>query len=42
MKYLKHGKLVVIETIWGHLAGGGANAEDTDFMDKQIAEFLKE
>ncbi|MCJ1351603.1 MAG: hypothetical protein MMC33_001587 [Icmadophila ericetorum] len=42
LKYLKHGKLAVIETIWGHLAGGGANAEDTDFMDKQIAEFLKE
>lgn len=42
MKYLKHGELAVIETIWGHLAGGGANAEDTDWMDKRIAAFLKE
>ena len=40
VKYLKHGELAVIETIWGHIGGGGANEEDTEWMDKRIAEFL--
>ena len=41
MKFLKHGELVVIETVWGHVAGGGASEEDTKFMDTKIADFLK-
>lgn len=40
MKNLKHGKLAVIESIWGHIAGGGANPEDVFFMDRQIRKFL--
>ena len=40
MKYLKHGELAVIETLWGHVGGGGANEEDTKWMDKRIAQFL--
>ncbi|KAI9820330.1 MAG: hypothetical protein M1827_005952 [Pycnora praestabilis] len=40
IKSLKHGELAVIETIWGHIGGGGANDEDTAWMDKKIAHFL--
>jgi homoserine acetyltransferase len=42
LNYLKHGRLAVIESIWGHIAGGGANEQDTLFMDKQIGEFMIE
>jgi homoserine O-acetyltransferase len=42
MKYLKRGTLAVIESVWGHVAGGGLNAEDTAFMNSKIAEFMKE
>ena len=41
MKFLRHGELVVIETVWGHVAGGGANDDDTKFMDTKIDGFLK-
>ena len=41
MKFLRHGELVVIETVWGHVAGGGANEDDTKFMDTKIDNFLK-
>jgi homoserine acetyltransferase len=41
MKHLKHGKFAPIESIWGHVAGGGANPPDIKFMDATIAEFLK-
>ncbi len=41
MKHLKHGTLAVIETVWGHIGGGGANEEDTTWMDQRIKEFLK-
>ncbi|RFU34203.1 hypothetical protein B7463_g2117, partial [Scytalidium lignicola] len=40
LKYLKHGVWAPIETIWGHIAGGGANPEDAKWMDMKIAEFL--
>lgn len=40
MKYLQNGELAVIESIWGHTAGGGMNDIDTAWMDKRIAEFL--
>ncbi|KAL8791581.1 MAG: hypothetical protein Q9195_005845 [Heterodermia aff. obscurata] len=42
VKHLQHGELAVIETVWGHIAGGGANAEDTEWMDGQIAKFLSQ
>ena len=41
MKYLKHGKLAIIPTVWGHVAGGGGNPEDTEWMERQVTEFLK-
>jgi homoserine acetyltransferase len=37
---LKNGELAVIPSIWGHIAGGGANPEDTEWMDRRIASFL--
>lgn len=40
--HLRNGELAVIPSIWGHLAGGGANQEDTDWMDKRIASFLNQ
>lgn len=40
MKHLKHGTLHVIESTWGHIAGGGANPDDTAFMDAKIAEHM--
>ena len=40
VKHLEHGELAVIETVWGHIAGGGANAEDTKWMDGRIGKFL--
>ena len=41
VSHLKNGRLAVLESIWGHIAGGGANVADTAWMDGQIAEFLK-
>lgn len=35
-------KLVVIDSVWGHLAGGNANTQDVDFMQLQIIQFLDE
>ena len=40
MRYLEHGELAVLETVWGHIGGGGANEEDTAWMDRRIKEFL--
>ena len=42
VRHLQNGTLAVIETIWGHIAGGGANAQDTEWMDGQIAKFLSQ
>ncbi|KAK2462240.1 hypothetical protein APHAL10511_005736 [Amanita phalloides] len=33
-------ELVVIDSIWGHLAGGGASGEDMAFMENHIKQFL--
>jgi homoserine acetyltransferase len=42
VKHLKHGKLVIIESIWGHLAGGGGGTkEDNEFIKQEISKFLK-
>ncbi|KAJ7647704.1 Alpha/Beta hydrolase protein, partial [Roridomyces roridus] len=41
LKHLQHGQLKVIESIWGHLAGGGGGTkEDTEFIKIQVREFL--
>lgn len=41
VKSLKHGEFRVVETIWGHMAGGGSGTpEDTVFMKEEIAKFL--
>ena len=37
VKFLKHGTLAVIETSWGHTAGGGASPQDLAFINAQIA-----
>lgn len=42
MRYLQKGTLAVIESTWGHVAGGGLNPKDTEFLNKQIAKFMKE
>jgi len=42
MQHLQHGTLAVIESTWGHVAGGGLNPKDTEFMNGQIARFLNE
>jgi homoserine O-acetyltransferase len=42
VKYLENGELAVLESVWGHLAGGGFGPrEDADFMSTRIKEFLK-
>jgi len=40
VKHLKHGELAVIPSIWGHMAGGGANEADTKWMSDRITKFL--
>ncbi|CAK4034491.1 hypothetical protein B0A51_05955 [Lecanosticta acicola] len=41
VKCLEKGELSVIESIWGHLAGGGGGStEDSEFMVKEITRFL--
>ena len=42
MKYLKHAEFAPIETVWGHVAGGGGCEEDTEWMSGRIAKFLGE
>ena len=39
--YLKGGQVQVIPSIWGHIAGGGANEKDVRWMESKIAAFLK-
>ena len=41
VKHLKKGKFKVIESIWGHLAGGGGGTEeDNECIKREIARFL--
>lgn len=40
MRSLKQGRLEVIESVWGHVAGGGGCADDIKFMDEKIKSFL--
>lgn len=42
VKHLKHGELSVIESIWGHVAGGGGGTpEDNAFICKEVARWLE-
>lgn len=41
MKYLKHAKLAIIPSVWGHVAGGGGgDPEDAKWMEKEVSEFI--
>jgi homoserine acetyltransferase len=40
-KYLAKAEVQVVPSIWGHIAGGGANKEDVEWMDKKIGTFLR-
>lgn len=40
-KYLKNGTFDPIPSIWGHIAGGGANPDDVKWMDEKISSFMK-
>lgn len=35
-------KLVVIPSVWGHMAGGGANDEDDAFIKAEVQKFLQD
>lgn len=41
-RFLSHGKLVPIPSLWGHPAGAGASPADKLFLNQQIAAFLQE
>lgn len=42
VKELKHGRLSIIESIYGHLAGGGGGTDqDADFINGEIRKFFK-
>ncbi|MCJ1449954.1 hypothetical protein MMC28_000282 [Mycoblastus sanguinarius] len=41
MKHLKKGQLAVIESSWGHAAGGGMSLDDTDWLSERIGKFLQ-
>lgn len=41
VKHLKDGRLAVVETVWGHVAGGGSGTkEDTQFLIEEISQLL--
>ncbi|KIM75515.1 hypothetical protein PILCRDRAFT_827226 [Piloderma croceum F 1598] len=41
--YMKNtARLVIIQSIWGHTAGGGSNAKDDEFVFTEVKEFLEE
>ncbi|KAF7315095.1 AB hydrolase-1 domain-containing protein [Mycena indigotica] len=43
VKHLKHGQLRVIESIWGHFAGGGGGTkEDNEYIKNEVKRFLAE
>ncbi|KAH7067133.1 Alpha/Beta hydrolase protein [Paraphoma chrysanthemicola] len=39
---IKNGRVQIIPSIWGHIAGGGASQDDTQWMAERIREFLRE
>jgi homoserine O-acetyltransferase len=43
VKHLRHGQLQIIETIWGHVCGGGGGSkEDNEFIKGSIKQLLME
>ncbi|KAH7406686.1 Alpha/Beta hydrolase protein [Phaeosphaeria sp. MPI-PUGE-AT-0046c] len=40
-KSLKRAEVAVVPSIWGHIAGGGANPKDVEWMKKKIEAFLQ-
>ena len=40
-KYFKNGFTAIMDTIWGHIAGGGATKADTEFLHEAVADFIK-
>ncbi|KAL0956568.1 hypothetical protein HGRIS_002705 [Hohenbuehelia grisea] len=42
LTHLKNSKLVVINSVWGHFAGNGANPDDDKFMQAEVKKFLEE
>lgn len=38
--HLKNAEVAVIPSVWGHVAGGGGNPEDSEWMDARISKFL--
>ncbi|KAK5701675.1 hypothetical protein LTR97_004493 [Elasticomyces elasticus] len=40
VKFLRDGTIEPIPSIWGHMAGGGANPVDVEWMDAKIAQFM--
>ncbi|KAF7351101.1 AB hydrolase-1 domain-containing protein [Mycena sanguinolenta] len=42
VKHLKHGDLKIIDSIWGHIAGGGRGTKaDNEFIKMQVQRFLQ-
>ncbi|KAG7098586.1 hypothetical protein E1B28_000515 [Marasmius oreades] len=35
-------RLVILDSVWGHMAGGGSNTKDTDLIQKEVKAFLQE
>ena len=42
VSHLQHGELAVIETVWGHVGGGGMSPKDDVWIADRIAKFLSE
>ncbi|KAJ8591180.1 alpha beta hydrolase fold protein [Rhizopogon salebrosus TDB-379] len=42
VKHLTNARLVVINSEWGHMSGGGSNVQDDKFIQAQIKSFLEE
>lgn len=41
-KYLNNGRFNPIQSVWGHVAGGGGSSADREWMDREIATFMEE
>jgi homoserine acetyltransferase len=40
-KSIKNAEVQIVPSIWGHIAGGGANSEDIEWMEKKIEDLLR-
>ncbi|OCB88485.1 homoserine acetyltransferase [Sanghuangporus baumii] len=41
VSHLMDAKLVVIDSVWGHMAGGGSNVIDDEFIKNEVRSFLE-